>query len=113
MTLALHKFMLPDAAELLENTHPGQMLREDYLEPLGVTPYRLAKATGLSPIHVTDLLRGKRSITPLTSLLLGRFFGMSPRFWLNLQNRHDLMEAQRTQRERLERVIPLSDLAAA
>jgi addiction module HigA family antidote len=94
--------------ELLENAHPGEMLRVDFLEPLGITPYALAKGTGLSPIHVSDLLRGKRNITPLTSLLLGEFFGMSPEFWLGLQNRHDIIEVRRTQAERLRRVVPFA-----
>lgn len=99
--------------EMLENTHPGEMLREDYLEPLGITAYRLAKGTGLTPIHVSELLRGQRRITPLTSLLLGKYLGMSPHFWLNLQNRYDLIEAERTQQERLGRVIPFIRQAAA
>ena len=98
------------ASDLLENTHPGQMLRGDYLEPLGITPYKLAKGTGLSQTHVSEIMRGQRSITPMTSLLLGKFLGMSARFWLNLQNHHDLIEAQRANPERLERVIPYADL---
>ena len=92
--------------ELLENTHPGIMLQEDYLEPLGITAYRLAKATGLTQTHVSELLHGKRSITPTTSLLLGKFLGMSPRFWANLQSRHDFIEAERTNAERVEKVVP-------
>ena len=105
-------FAAEDAQDLLPNAHPGQMLREDYLEPMGITPYKLAKGTGLSPIHVSEILSGKRNITPVTSLLLGKFFGVSPRFWLNLQNRHDLIEAQRTHQARLERVIPYQELMA-
>ncbi len=57
--------------ELLINEHPGQMLRGDFLDPLGITAYRLAKATGLSRMHISEILRGQRSITPMTSLLLG------------------------------------------
>lgn len=99
--------------DLLENTHPGQMLHEDYLEPLGITPYRLAKGTGLSQTHVSEIMRGQRSITPMTSLLLGKFLGMSARFWLNLQNRYDLIEAQRANPERLEQVVPYAASRAA
>lgn len=99
--------------ELLENTHPGQMLREDFLEPMGISAYRLAKGTGLSQTHVSELLRGERSITPMTSLLLGKYLGMSPRFWLNLQNRHDLIKARRANPARLERVISYVDSALA
>ena len=85
------------------------MLRGDYLEPLGITPYKLAKGTGLSQTHVSEMLHGEHRITPLTSLLLGKFFGMSDRFWLNLQNRYDLIEARRSQPQRLERVVPFGD----
>ncbi len=79
--------------ELLENEHSDKALREDYLEPLGMTAYKLAKGTGLSQIHVSEILRGQRSITPMTSLLLGKFFEISPRFWLNMQNHYDLLKA--------------------
>ena len=99
--------------ELLENTHPGLMLREDYLEPLGLTAYKVAKGTGLTPIHISELLRGERNVTPLTSLLLGKYLGMSPRFWLNLQNRHDVIEAQRSQQDRLARVTPYREQQTA
>ncbi len=99
--------------DALENTHPGQMLREDYLEPLNITPYKLAKGTGLSQIHVSEILRGQRNITPMTSLLLGKFFGMSSRFWLTLQNRHDLIEVQRANPQRLEQVVPYMASKAA
>ena len=106
--------MEPTAADdYLVNTHPGQMLREDFLEPLGITPYKLAKGTGLSAIHVSEVLSGKRRITPMTALLLGKFFGISSRFWLNLQNRYDLIEAERSHPERLSRVIPYTELLAA
>ncbi len=101
------------ADDYLVNTHPGQMLREDFLEPLDITPYKLAKGTGLSAIHVSEILNGKRRITPLTAMLLGKFFGMSPRFWLNLQNRYDLIEAERSHSERLSRVVPYTQIAAA
>ena len=99
--------------DLLENEHPGQMLKEDYLEPLGITAYKLAKGTGLSQIHVSEILRGQRSITPMTSLLLGKFFGISPRFWLNLQNHYDLLEAQRSNPERVNQAVYYADLQAA
>lgn len=108
-----HNAQTEDTDPLLENAHPGLMLREDFLEPLGITPYKLSKGTGLSQIHVSEILRGERRITPMTSLLLGKFFGMSPRFWLNLQNRHDLIEAQRANPQRLERVIPYTQMTAA
>ncbi len=99
--------------DFLENVHPGQMLSEDFLEPLGITAYKLAKGTGLTQSHVSEILRGQRSITLMTSLILGKFFGMSPQFWLNLQNHYDLIEAQRKAPNRLERVVPFAGLVAA
>jgi addiction module HigA family antidote len=89
---------------LLPNPHPGLLLKEDFLEEMGITPYRLAKDTGLSPIHVSELLRGKRNITPTTALLLGKFFGTSPEYFINLQMRYEMIEAKRSIGDRLDRV---------
>jgi len=108
-----HNLKAEVAPELLENEHPGQALREDYLKPLGITADKLAKGTGLSQIHISEILRGQRSITPMTSLLLGKFFGISPRFWLNMQNHYDLIEAQRANPERLKQGVYYADLKAA
>ena len=80
---------------------------------MGITAYKLAKGTGLSQIHVSEILRGQRSITPMTSLLLGKFFGVSPRFWLNMQNRYDILKAERTYPERIQKATYYADLKAA
>ena len=104
---------LAETEDLLPIQHPGQALKEDFLEGMGITAYKLAKGTGLSQIHISEILRGQRSITPMTSLLLGKFFGMSPRFWLNMQNRYDILKAERTHPERIERATYYADLKAA
>ncbi|MBU1171216.1 MAG: HigA family addiction module antidote protein [Proteobacteria bacterium] len=70
--------------------HPGEILMEEFLEPMGISQYRLAKNISVSPRRINEIVHGKRSITADTALRLGRFFGMSPQFWLNLQNRYDL-----------------------
>ena len=70
--------------------HPGQILMEEFLEPMGISQYRLAKDISVPPRRINEIVHGKRSITADTALRLGRFFGMSPQFWLNLQNRYDL-----------------------
>ena len=75
------------AEALLENTHPGQMLRKDFLLPLGITPGTLAVSLGLSRTHVSKLLHGQRKITPLTSLLLGKFYGWNKLFLSRVQLR--------------------------
>ncbi len=70
--------------------HPGEILMEEFLEPMGISQYRLAKNISVPPRRINEIVHGKRSITADTALRLGRFFGMSPQFWLNLQTRHDL-----------------------
>ena len=70
--------------------HPGEILREEFLEPMGISQYRLAKDISVPPRRINEIVHGKRSITADTALRLGRFFNMSPQFWLNLQTRYDL-----------------------
>ncbi len=70
--------------------HPGEILLEEFLEPMGISQYRLAKDISVPPRRINEIVHGKRSITADTALRLGRFFSMSPQFWLNLQTRHDL-----------------------
>ena len=70
--------------------HPGEILMEEFLEPLGVSQYRLAKDVSVSPRRINEIVHGKRSITADTALRLARFFGTTERFWLNLQVRYDL-----------------------
>ncbi len=70
--------------------HPGEILREEFLEPMGISQYRLAKDTSVPPRRINEIVHGKRSITADTALRLGRFFGMSAQFSLNLQTRYDL-----------------------
>jgi addiction module HigA family antidote len=70
--------------------HPGEILLEEYLIPLGISQYRLAKETEVPPRRINEIVHGKRAITADTSLRLAKFFGTSEQFWLNLQARHDL-----------------------
>jgi addiction module HigA family antidote len=70
--------------------HPGEILQHEFLEPLGVSQYRLAKEVSVPPRRINDIVRGLRAITADTALRLARFFGTSERFWLNLQMRFDL-----------------------
>jgi antitoxin HigA-1 len=75
--------------------HPGEILRTEFMEPLGLTAYRLAKDLKISAPRVNDLIRGKRGITGDTAPRLGRYFGNSPQFWIGLQSGHDLWIASR------------------
>lgn len=73
--------------------HPGEMLREEFMIPLGLTAYRLAKELRLPAPRVNDIVREKRSISADTALRLGRYFGTSAQLWMNLQSRYDLLLA--------------------
>jgi len=70
--------------------HPGEILLEDFLEPMGISQYKLAKDISVSPRRINEIVQSKRSITADTALRLSRYFGLSERFWLNLQSRYDL-----------------------
>lgn len=70
--------------------HPGEILREEFLLPLGVSQYRLAKEISVSPRRINEIVHGKRAISADTALRLSRYFGTSERFWINLQGRYDI-----------------------
>ncbi len=74
----------------LPSIHPGEILIEEFLKPMGISQYRVAKDISVPPRRINEIVHGKRAITADTALRLGRFFKMSPQFWLNLQTRHDL-----------------------
>ena len=79
----------PPAVKLAP-VHPGEVLRDDFLVPLGLSQYRLAHDVSVPPRRINEIVHGKRGITADTALRLARYFGTSERFWLNLQARHDL-----------------------
>jgi addiction module HigA family antidote len=77
-------------ARKLKPVHPGEVLLNDFLEPLGLSQYRVAKALNVPPRRINEIVLGKRAITADTALRLARYFGTSDRFWLNLQDAYDL-----------------------
>ena len=81
--------------------HPGEILSEDFLKPMGVSEYKLAKAMNVPPRRINEIVHGTRAITADTALRLGRAFTMEPQFWLNLQTRYDLEKATDVLAERL------------
>ena len=88
--------------------HPGEVLAEEYLAPLGVTQHKLAVAIGVPPRRINQIVHGTRRITADTALRLARYFGTSERFWMNLQGRYDLeLERDRLAGE-LDRIRPLA-----
>ncbi|TVQ92958.1 MAG: addiction module antidote protein, HigA family [Deltaproteobacteria bacterium] len=97
--------MCLDARDLDAPIHPGEVLGEDYLELLELSAYRLAKDIGVPVNRVTAILKGKRSITADTALRLARYFGTTPRLWLNLQTAYDLEVAEREIGDKLDAQI--------
>jgi addiction module HigA family antidote len=87
------------------STHPGEMLREEFLVPLGITQNALALKIRVPATRIGDIIHGKRAITPDTALRLARFFSNSPGFWLNLQQMHDLSTAKLALSKRIEREV--------
>jgi len=87
--------------------HPGEVLRADFLEPLALSQYRLAKELRVPPRRINEIVLGKRGITADTALRLSRYFGTSERFWLNLQVRFDLETARDRTGARIEHDVPV------
>jgi len=87
--------------------HPGEILLEEFLNPMGITQYRLAQSIGVPARRINEIVHGKRGISPDTALRLSRALGTSDRFWLNLQNRYDLDVAIIDNREALDQIRPL------
>ena len=92
--------------------HPGEILKEEYMEELGLTAYGLAKRLCVPRDRIESIVRGQRAITADTSIRLGRLFGQSPQFWLNLQMHYDLERARDALGERVEEIDPIPTHAA-
>ena len=91
--------------ELLAPVHPGEILLLEFLEPMGLSQYALAKAIGVPAQRIGEIVHGRRAVTAETALRLGRYFGMDARFWLSLQTRYDLDVAEDALADRLEREV--------
>jgi antitoxin HigA-1 len=89
-------------------THPGEMLREDFLPDFGLNVTAFARALGVSRQTVNELLRERRAVSPAMALRLSRLFGNTPEFWLNAQRAVDLWEAARIMKKGIERITPLN-----
>ena len=95
----------------LPDIHPGEILNEDFLGPLGVTQYRLAQAVSVPPRRINEIVHGKRAVSADTALRLARFFGTTPDFWINLQAQYDLRQAAKSLKRVMDKIEPL-ELAA-
>jgi antitoxin HigA-1 len=89
----------------LPPVHPGEILRDEFLTPMGISAYELANAIKAPRSRINDVVLGRRSITIDTAMRLGRYFGTSAEFWINLQARHDLDVADRTLRQQIEKEV--------
>jgi addiction module HigA family antidote len=92
---------------MIRPTHPGEMLREDFLPDYSLTVARFASAIGVSRQTVNELLRERRAVSPEMALRLSRLFGNSPEFWLNAQRAIDLWDAAKHAKKKIERISPL------
>ena len=97
----------------MKPVHPGRILRQEFMEPAGITQYRLAKAAGLSQVQVGNIVRGRRAITAETALRLERALGVSAQTWMNLQSLYDLERATLEVGKRIDRTTERLKLEAA
>jgi addiction module HigA family antidote len=98
--------------ERLAPIHPGEILLEEFLKPMEISQYRLAKDINVPARRINEIVHGKRAVTADTALRLSRYFGLSERFWINLQSRYDLEVEKDRLRGRLEEEVTVRALAA-
>ena len=91
----------------LRNIHPGEVLGEEFLEPLNISAYRLAKDIGVPATRISEICHGRRAITVDTALRLAKYFGTSAKFWLALQEDYDLEEQSLAKAAELDAIVPL------
>ncbi len=97
----------------LKNIHPGEILKEEFLDPMGISVYRLSKETGMSQTRLSQIIKGNRGITAETAVKLGKFFGVAPEFWMNLQSLYDIEEAKKQYKKELESIHSINELKQA
>ena len=95
-------FKLQIIMSKLKNIHPGEILEEEFLKPMGITAYKLSQAIGVPQTRTSQILKGKRRITADTALRLSKYFGTSTKFWLGLQNDFDIEEEKQNIKKELE-----------
>jgi len=92
--------------KLLEPVHPGEILLEDFMKPLGLSQYRVAKDIGVAPLRISEIVRRKRGVTADTAMRLGRYFKTTPGIWMRLQAQYDLEVAERANGAEILRSVP-------
>ena len=89
----------------LINVHPGQILQEEFLEPLELTPYRLSKSIGVQQIQISRLIKGQFGISAEMAARLGKFFGNSAEFWMNLNRNHELRKVRQEKKDVIDNIV--------
>jgi len=92
--------------EKLMNIHPGEILAKDFLEPMGITAYRLSKSIGVQQTRISQIVKGKMSITADMATRLAKFFGTSAEVWMNLQSQYEIRKVKEQNKEILDRISP-------
>jgi addiction module HigA family antidote len=98
--------------EKLKNIHPGEILLEEFLIPMEISAYRLAKETFLSQTRISEIIKGNRRITADTAIRLAKFFGTSAKFWLGLQDDYDIEEERNQKEKEFNNIKPIEGSAA-
>ena len=98
--------------EKLKNIHPGEILKEEFLEPLGISAYRLCKDIFIPQTRISEIIKGNRRITADTALRLSKYLGTSAKFWLGLQDDYDLEEENNSKKHSFENIKPIENHAA-
>lgn len=99
--------------EKLKNIHPGEILLEEFLIPLDITPYRLSKDLKIPQTRISEITKGNRRITADTAIRLSQYFGNSAKFWLGLQNDYDIEEEQENKGEEIQSIKPFDNQKVA
>ena len=94
--------------ENISNVHPGEILEQEFLEPLSITAYKLSKAIGVQQTRISLIIKGKRCITADTAMRFSKFFGTSPEFWMNLQREYDLRKVKIEIKEIIDNIVPIT-----
>jgi len=92
----------------IANIHPGEILQEEFLIPMGISAYKLSKSIGVQQTRISLIIKGERGITADTAMRLSKYFGTTPEFWMNLQREHDLRKVKTEIKEIIDNIVPIS-----
>lgn len=94
------------------NVHPGEILDKEFLGPLGITAYKLAKSVGIQQTRISLIIKEQRGITADTAIRFSKYFGTTPEFWMNLQREYDLRKVRLEKKDAFEKIVPMSKTSA-